>query len=378
MKYLIVDLNITLNGHKFGFVNNLLHYAGEHRPGDEFIFLVNRSADFRLESRYAHVQVILPTEEEQQRVQNQPGLLKKSAAEWALIDREARRHRCGRLILMELDLYQVALGRSTTPYKISGIWFRPYSRMEPEGPGLFQKIRFWRSKLQKKGVMKLALRNASLDKVFILNDEQMPAWLDENRFFTLPDPWFDYPIAQDFDLRKHYDIPENHLILLQFGYADERKNNENIIRALNELPHSDITLLIIGRFKPGYEEELKKLKTGPFRMITRDEFISDEEMESTFQQSDVILRMNVNYFGSSGVVGIAARYNKPVMVSDTGVMAELVVKYRLGDVVNPSDTADIRALFLQYRQSLPAVDGSTYRDTHDLRAFAETLLEDGL
>lgn len=376
MKYFITDLNITLNGHKFGFVNNLLHYAGENRPEDEFIFLVNRSPEFRLESRYPHIQVILPTEEEQKALQNQRGLLKKSAAEWALIDREARRYGCQRLILMELDLYQVAIGRSKTPYKISGIWFRPYSRMEPEGNGLLQKLRFWKSKLQKQQVMKLALRNPALDKIFILNDEQMPAWLNEQRFFTLPDPWFDYPMAEGFDLRKHYGIPDDHLILLQFGYADERKNNENIITALNGIPHSYITLLIIGKFKPGYEQELQKLKTGPFRMITRDEFISDEEMESTFRQSDVILRMNVNFFGSSGVVGIAARHDKPVVVSDTGVMAELVEKYKLGDVVDPYDPEAIRNTILRYMQSRPVIDGMAYRETHDLKAFAGTLLED--
>lgn len=374
MKYLITDLNITLNGHKFGFVNNLLHYAGKNRPNDEFVFLVNRSADFHLKSTYPHIKVILPAEEEQKNLQSHPGLLQKSEAEWTIIDREARLYGCQRVILMELDLYQVAIGRSRVPYKISGIWFRPYARMEPEGTGFLPKIRFWRSRLQKQMLIKLALRNSSLDKIFILNDEQMPGWLGKKRFFTLPDPWFDYPMAQDFNLRKHYDIPDDHLVLLQFGYADERKNNENIIAALNTISHSSITLLIIGKFRPGYENGLKQLKTGPFRMITRDEFISDEEMESTFHQSDVILRMNVNFFGSSGVVGIAARHDKPVIVSDNGVMAELVKKYRLGDVVDPYDPEAIRNTILRYLQSPPVIDGTAYRDTHDVRAFAETLL----
>jgi len=378
MKYLIADLNITLNGHKFGFVNNLLHYAGKNRPNDEFVFLVNRSADFQLESAYPHIQVIQPAAEEQKQLQSQPGLLQKSAAEWTLIDREARGYGCQRVILMELDLYQVAIGRNTAPYKISGIWFRPYARMEPEGSGILQKMRFLKSKLQKQMVMKLALRNPSLDKIFILNDEQMPAWLGARRFFTLPDPWFDYSMAEGFDLRKQYGIPDDHVVLLQFGYADERKNNENILAALNELPYTDITLLIIGKFKPGYEDQLKRLKTGPFTMITRDEFISDEEMESTFHQSDVILRMNINFFGSSGVVGIAARHDKPVIVSDSGVMAELVKKYKLGDVVNPHDPQAIRSAILRYRQSPPVIDGTAYRDTHDIRAFAEVLLEGGL
>ncbi len=374
MKYLITDLNITLNGHKYGFVNNLLHYVGKHRLMDHFVFLINQSAEFQMESSYPHVEVVMPDSKEQHSLRQETNLLKKSAAEWTFIDQQVRHHQCERLILMELDLYQVAIGRNITPYKISGIWFRPYARMVPEGPGIGHKFRFLKSRWQKKMVMKVALRNPALDKIFILNDEEMPGWLDPTRFFTLPDPWFDYPVLENFQLRKHYNIPENHLVLLQFGYADERKNNENIIAALNQMPHSAITLLIIGKFKPGYEAELNRLKTGSFQLITRDEFVSDEEMESTFRQSDVILRMNVNYFGSSGVVGIAARYNKPVIVSDTGVMAELVKKYALGETVDPGDIPAIAKIFTRYLQASPVIDGTAYRDTHDIRAFAEVLL----
>ncbi|MFN8429806.1 MAG: hypothetical protein U0V04_07495 [Spirosomataceae bacterium] len=32
-----------------------------------------------------------------------------------------------------------------------------------------------------------------------------------------------------------------------------------------------------------------------FQLITYDQYISDQEMEATFAQSDVILRMNLNW-----------------------------------------------------------------------------------
>jgi glycosyltransferase involved in cell wall biosynthesis len=381
MKYLITDLNITLNGHKFGFVNNLLKYVEIHRTTDEFIFLVNRSDEFQLESSAGHIQVITLSEEEQKEINQQASLIRKSETEWKCIEKYATIYAVQRVILMELDLYQIEIGKRKSVFQISGIWFRPYSRMQAEGNSLKQKIQFLKNMFQKKILLHWALRNTGLDRVFILNDEQMPFWLNgkKPRFSTLPDPYFDYPLLADFDLRKQYNIPENNLILLQFGYMDERKNNENILAALNQIAPEMakmISLLVIGKFETGYEEKIKQLKNGSYQLITRNAFISDEEMESTFSQSDVILRMNINFFGSSGVVGIAARHDKPVVVSDSGVMAELVEKYQLGDIINPYDLQAIQKVILKYlkQESRLKIDGSRYRDTHDLRAFAENLL----
>lgn len=370
MKYLISDLNISLDGHKFGFVNNLLHYVGKHKTNDLFVFVVNQSDDFHFHNDFPNIKVVYHTNEENL------GMVEKYKSQWQSILSYTKKYDIERLILMELDVYQLEIGKSKTPFKISGIWFRPYSRLQAEGTGLKNKLMFLKNKTQKQLIMKWALRNSSLDKIFILNDEEMPNWLDNTRFFTLPDPYFQYQKLEDFNLREKYNIAQNQLILLQFGYMDERKNNENIIEALNSFPSAEITLLLIGKFRNGYENEVKNLHKGDFQIITRNEFISNEEMESTFSQSDVILRMNVGFFGSSGVVGIAAHHNKPVIVSNTGVMAELVKKYKMGSVVDPYDISAIKKEILSYQfdEKKRVVNGKAYRDSHDLKAFAETLL----
>lgn len=381
MKFLVTDLNIALDGHKYGFVNNLLAYVGKHKTLDSFVFLVNYSTAFELKSEWSHVKVISLSQAEQFEINSQKGFIAKSAAEWKYIDKYTRKNACDRLILMELDPYQIEIGKKETPYRISGIWFRPYARMEPESGSLKHRILFWRTKLQKRLVMTWAKRNKQLDKIFILNDEEMPSWLNGNkeRFFTLPDPYFDYPSLESFDIREKYGIPGNNLILLQFGYMDERKNNENIIAALDKLGLQDLTLLVVGKHREGYEQKLLSLRpsTAPYQMVVKNDFVSDAEMESVFQQSDLILRMNVNFFGSSGIVGIAARHNKPVIVSDSGVMAGLVRKYRLGDVVNPYDITAISQVVSNYRNNreLLAIDGKEYRNSHNIEAFSETLLQ---
>lgn len=381
MRILITDLNIKLDGHKFGYVSNLLKYIEGLSTDNEYFILVNFSTEFKLESDKSNIKILLTTKEQQTVILSQKHYFQKSAEEWKIIHSECIKNKINHLILMELDPYQVEIGKKKTPFSISGIWFRPYARMQKEGPGIRNQIVFWRTILQKKLTIKWALLNKNLKKVFILNDEAMPNWLDNRRYFYLPDPYFEYKTIENFDVRENYKIPEDNLILLQFGNMDERKNNENIIAALNNLEQDKaqkVTLIIIGKFKEGYLEKIKNLipENSKYQTIIKDEFVSDEEMESTFMQSDVILRMNINFFGSSGIVGQAANHNKPCIVSDNGVMAEQVEKYKLGKIIDPYDINAIEETIIYYLQN-PAsrkIDGSYYRQTHDLQAFGSTLL----
>ncbi len=381
MRILITDLNIKLDGHKYGFISSILKYIERQTIDNQYFILVNYSTEFKLESDNLRVKIHRTTQEQQSVISAQKHYFQKSTEEWKIITEFCSKKEIDHLILMELDPYQIEIGKKKTPFCISGIWFRPYARMQKEGSGFRNQIGFWRTILQKKLTIKWALLNKNLKKVFILNDEAMPNWLDNRRFFYLPDPYFEYEIIENFDIRKRYKIPKDNLILLQFGNMDERKNNENIIAALNNLDEEKaqkITIIIIGKFKEGYMEKIKSLipENSKYQTIIKDEFVSDEEMESTFVQSDVILRMNINFFGSSGIVGQAANHNKPCIVSNNGVMAEQVEKYKLGKIIDPYDINAIKEAINYYLQNPEArkIDGSHYRSTHDLETFGSTLL----
>ena len=385
MNILITDLNIKLDGHKFGFVNNLIKYLEGIKTQNSYFILTNFTEEFQLVSIVDNIKIHSLTADEQEIFNNSKSFLLKAAAEWKAINFFAESHSINEVILMELDPYQVEIGRKKTNFSIAGIWFRPYSRMLPEHDTLKSKLINARTKLQKKLTMDFALLNKNLKRVLILNDEQMPTWLNNPknpRFFTLPDPYFEYPQIPGFNLRTKYNIASDNIILLQFGNMDERKNNENIIAALNSFEPekaSKITILVIGRFKEGYVEKLETLKKpdAKYQMILKDEFVSDEEMESTFAQSDLILRMNINFFGSSGIVGIAANHNKPCIVSNNGVMAELVAKYKLGEVIDPYSISEIKNTIERYLQNreLLKIDGENYRQTHNLETYAKALLQ---
>lgn len=383
MRFLITDLQIQLDGHRLGFINNLMAYAATSTPQHEYLFITNRSQDFTLESPAPHIRVQTLKQAEQLEIDAENKAVKKAHIEWEIICAYARAYQADRVIFMYLDSYQLEIGRNQDlPFKISGIWFSPYSRMEAESDELKDRFQNFITKTRKKYVMRWALKNPQLDKIFILNDEEMPKWLNKDvpRFFTLADPYFEYPALPDYCLRKTYNIPKDHLIFLQFGYMDERKNLENIVRAFNVLPSAQAeksTLLLIGKFKPGFRSTVENIKSGPYQLIVRDEFVSNEEMESSFAQSDVILRMNIRFFGSSGIIGVAAQHNKPVIASNTGVMAEIVEKYRLGMLVNPYAIDEIAAALSRFHSVEDSlhIDGSKYRNNHDLATFGKTLLQ---
>jgi glycosyltransferase involved in cell wall biosynthesis len=381
MRILITDLNIKMDGHKYGFMSNLLKYIESQNSNNQYFILINYSTEFKLEPNNSKVKIHSTSQNQQSVISSQKHYFQKSAEEWKIINEFCLKNEINHLVLMEIDPYQIEIGKKKTPFSIAGIWFRPYARMQKEGPGLRDQIVFWRTILQKKLTIKCALWNENLKKIFILNDEAMPNWLDNRRFFYLPDPYFEYEIIENFDIRERYKIPKDNLILLQFGNMDERKNNENVIAALNQFDDENaqkITLIIIGKFMKGYQKKIKGLisENSKIQTIIKDEFVSDEEMESTFMQSDVILRMNINFFGSSGIVGQAANHNKPCIVSNNGVMAEQVEKYKLGKIIDPYDINAIKEAINYYLQNPGErqIDGSYYRITHNLETFGSTLM----
>ncbi|MBK9508448.1 MAG: glycosyltransferase [Cytophagaceae bacterium] len=212
---------------------------------------------------------------------------------------------------MEFDLYQLGIAFTRFRFKVSGIWFRPYHRMQPENNSFKSKLNYLKHIIQKKITFLPTLLNSRLSKVFVLNDENVKSFygIFSKKIFYLPDPVFIYQKEESFDLRKKYGIPPNNMILLQFGHMEERKNNENIIKALDKIPSEiskNITLLLIGKFISGYEQKVKSLVTesSVFQLITHNQFISDEEMEATFAQADVILRMNLNFLVRAEWLGL--------------------------------------------------------------------------
>ncbi|AWV98944.1 glycosyltransferase [Arcticibacterium luteifluviistationis] len=385
MNYLIVDLNIQLDGHKIGFVQQTLNWLAKNQPEHKgtFHFLVNTELQIP-ESANIKVEVLKPHTTANFEAKT---ALKKYKKQWDFIKLKAGQFDAQRIVLMEFDIYQVAIGNdSKTGFDISGIWFRPYFRQVSLSKSIIPTIKFKIAKWRKQAMFRLALRNKNLHQIFILNDKVTVNAINEKhgeRLFYLPDPVFNYDISETIDIRKKYGIDKSKAIFLIFGHIDDRKNVVNILKSLEALPkemQSEIVLLMIGKvgreYKPVLEEALNKSRCN-FQILQNDKFVSDDEMEALFAQSDLILRMNVNFFASSGIIGMAAKYNKPSLVSNYGIVADLTKEYELGLEVNPEDITAISKKFSDFINSENKwkIDGQQYYKDHGTEAFVTTLLD---
>ncbi|WP_216598527.1 glycosyltransferase, partial [Jiulongibacter sediminis] len=385
MNYLIVDLNITLNGHKLGFVQETMNFLALHHADSEheFHFLVNEPLKKSDSNKF---QVHYPGKSYQAKFDKYSGL-KKYKEQWQYIAVKAGQLDIHKVVLMEFDLYQAAIGfDKDTAFDISGIWFRPYFRQKAIGLTLFEKVKFNIRRVQKKGLLKSSLRNSRLKKIFILNDQKTVDFMNEregDRFAYLADPVFDYPCYKLTNIRDKYLIKDDRLIFLIFGYMDERKNVVNVLKAIEKLSKTEqekICLMLIGKTAEHYEATLLEAiekHNSEIQLFHIDEFVDNCEMEALFSQCDLVLRMNINFFASSGIIGLAAKYDKPSLVSDYGIVAELTEKYEMGRLVDPLKVDQIKELFSSFVKEPDSwkIDGSAYYRDHNTRAFVENLLQ---
>ncbi|MDP5120775.1 MAG: glycosyltransferase, partial [Spirosomaceae bacterium] len=201
----------------------------------------------------------------------------------------------------------------------------------------------------------LMLRQNKLNKIFILNDHSTAAKLNTrfstNLFTYLPDPIYDYPNDDSvLNIREKHDISTDRIILLCFGMIDAKKNVALIIDAAKELPDAvakKLCILVVGKVREEYTTTLTqsiniaKKENTQLQIEQVNGFVTDAEMESYVKQSDWISLAYVNFYSSSGVVGLAARHNKPILATQFGVIGQQTQEYGLGISVDARKIAEI-------------------------------------
>ena len=127
--------------------------------------------------------------------------------------------------------------------------------------------------------------------------------------------------------------------LLLNAFADER------LKALN------LKLIVAGEFyedKNPYLEQIEKLGLKD-RVIVCDDFIPNNQVSTYFCASDVVIQPYLNAT-QSGVTQIAYYYNKPMIVTNVGGLAELVPNNKVGFVCNVSEQEIANAMYNFYTQ----------------------------
>ncbi len=392
MRIIICDIYVRLVGHNLGHIQNILRFLEKNPSTDEYIFLLNPDAQTipSVKTTASNVQIIFFSEEEFAPFNSGMSIIKSTQVIWKHITRYATDYQANKVIMMMLDMFQHTIGSSRFPCQLSGIMFNPYPRVIAQDTTLRAKQKSTITKARKLFTTWWMCRNTQLKKVFIFNDREtiknMNETLGTKVFTYLPDPVYDYPTRDGLLIRDKYKIDAHKKILLAFGFIDAKKNVINLLKALQQLNAEDATnicLLIVGKIHGEHHatlmevfEETKKIRP-ELQIEFESRFVDDDEMEAYVGQSDIVSVAYINFFSSSGVIGLAARHNKPVLATKFGVVGDLTREYNLGitvDGFNPEEIKQAILTFLKTKNAYPE-RASVFVQNHSSDNFIKTLLE---
>lgn len=142
-------------------------------------------------------------------------------------------------------------------------------------------------------------------------------------------------------------LPNQHKYILFFGFIRDYKGLDLLLKAMAEKEVKDLPVKVIvaGEFytKPEpYYDLIKQLKIED-RVILKTEFIADSEVKNYFCASDLVVQPYKSAT-QSGVTQIAYHFDKPMIVTDVGGLAEIVPDGKTGYVVQQYPAAIAKAI----------------------------------
>lgn len=136
-------------------------------------------------------------------------------------------------------------------------------------------------------------------------------------------------------------IPENKKVILFFGLIRKYKGLDLLIEAFSMMRHrEDIILLVAGEFyedKNYYFELAQQLHISD-QIIWHDHFIPNDEVKLYFSAADV-LGLPYRTATQSGVTQVAFHFEIPVIITDVGGLAEIILHEVNGLVAEPEPTS---------------------------------------
>ena len=150
--------------------------------------------------------------------------------------------------------------------------------------------------------------------------------------------------------------------ILFFGFIRDYKGLDLLLKAMADerIRESDIHLIVAGEYytdrKP-YDEIIKKEQLGDSVILATD-FIADADVAKYFSAADLVVQPYKDAT-QSGVTQIAYHFNKPMITTDVGGLAEIVPDGKVGYVVNPEvkEIADAILRFYENDKEKAFVEG---------------------
>lgn len=170
------------------------------------------------------------------------------------------------------------------------------------------------------------------------DEERARALLPHARILRLFHPIYDQYLAYDRgrqSARSGLGYGDDERVILFFGLVRPYKGVEDLIEAFREMP-GDCRLLLAGECYSGAEDLRKALEApGTASRARWDErFVPDSEVWAYFRAADLVV-LPYRSATQSGVAQIALSFGRPMVLTRTGGLPELIEEGRTGFLAEP-------------------------------------------
>jgi glycosyltransferase involved in cell wall biosynthesis len=176
---------------------------------------------------------------------------------------------------------------------------------------------------------------------------------------TSPHPIYDmFGEKVDQELaREKLGLDKNDQYVLFFGFIRKYKGLDLLLEAFtnSKLKSLSIKLIIAGEFYDSKNEYLDYIASNDLqkKVILFDDFIPQNEVKYYFSASNLVAQ-TYRSATQSGVTQIAYNFDKPMIVTNVGGLAEIVPDGKVGYVVEPNAEAIARALIRFFEEGKEA------------------------
>ncbi len=175
---------------------------------------------------------------------------------------------------------------------------------------------------------------------------------------TAPNRTVAHPVYQHFGGRMPREAARRHLglrpddeVLLFFGFVRPYKGLQNLLRAMPRIveARSKARLIVAGEFfedEQVYRDAIEELGIADVVEVRAD-YIPEPEVSTYFSAANLVVQPYVTAT-QSGVVQTAYNFDRPVVVTDVGGLAEVVPDGEAGYVVPPDDPDALAGAVVRY------------------------------
>lgn len=224
------------------------------------------------------------------------------------------------------------------------------------------------------------------DRVYLLNAETIAKSINHvfkvEKFLVLLDPYLQIS-SGGVNIREYYEIPENVTLFSHLGAMEESKGTIDILQSIDMMAEKDAKsccFLFAGKvgkeIRDTFYSLVDKVSTKS-RIIIEDRFCEYSFLGDICKACDAILIPYHRTNQSSGIIGYAAQFHKPVIAPSEGLLGQLVRQYHLGYLMKAVNADNLIAGYSAITARKIEAPNDDYCKRNSVSAFIE-IIERGL